>query len=265
MREAVHLALAEPVTLDFAGTPITDVITFLQDFTRVNMILDRGAIDGDGPKITLRVTDMPLRNALVMILDAAKLEYAVRGDALFISNHEGLAGSPELGWPRQGHDPDMAEEFRLVQDQLRKPVTLDFAETPLRDVVTFMQDFTGINMVVDPELFPRLGTPVTMRTTDVPIDTAMGVIAYLCDMRLAFYNGMVVLTSAEAGRARMHRNRVREGAGVLVAPGFVATELQAVQHAESISVDGWRRAKIVSTDARVGTALLRLQGDAARP
>ena len=84
-------SLTKPVTLDFAETPVTDVVTFLQDFTGVNMILDPNAVEDGGPSITLKVEDMPLEKALGFILQFAQLDYEIRGDALFISDEEGLS------------------------------------------------------------------------------------------------------------------------------------------------------------------------------
>ena len=84
--------LKERVSLDFADTPLTDAIAFLHDVSDVNMMLDPDAIEEDSPKITLKVEDMPLENALDVILRRfAKLDYAVRDEGIFISNEEALS------------------------------------------------------------------------------------------------------------------------------------------------------------------------------
>ncbi len=87
----IQESLQKPVTLDFADTPVRDVITFLQDFTGVNMVLDPNAVEDGGNAITLKVQDMPFEKALSYILKFAQLEYQIRDGALFISNKEGLS------------------------------------------------------------------------------------------------------------------------------------------------------------------------------
>ena len=85
--------LKDKISLDFADTPVTDVVAFLHDVSGINMMLDPDALeDEDGPLITLKVEDMPLENALDVILRRfAKLDYIVREDGLFISSEEGLS------------------------------------------------------------------------------------------------------------------------------------------------------------------------------
>ncbi|MBM4044624.1 MAG: hypothetical protein FJ279_05880, partial [Planctomycetes bacterium] len=48
-------ALEKPVTLDFADTPIQDVVTFIADFAVVNIVLDKNAVPAEGAAITLKV------------------------------------------------------------------------------------------------------------------------------------------------------------------------------------------------------------------
>ncbi|MBM4044762.1 MAG: hypothetical protein FJ279_06600 [Planctomycetes bacterium] len=89
-------ALEKPVTLDFADTPIQDVVTFIADFAVVNIVLDRNAVPAEGAAITLKVKDIPLKNALDFVLKQAQLKYDIRNEALYISNEEGLRGEPVM-------------------------------------------------------------------------------------------------------------------------------------------------------------------------
>ncbi len=258
---AMAKALAKPTTLDFADTPIRDVITFLQNSTGVNMVLDPNAVEGRRQTITLKVLKMPLRDALAAILDQAGLGYAIRGDALFISNPEGLGRCVIPGWTPEPYDARHAEALQTLQERLEKPVTLDFADTPLRDVVAFLQDFTGINMMIDPLAKGCRELPVTLKVKECRLDTALGAIAYLCDMRVIYRRGLVMFTTEDAGWLRLRRGLKRQGAGVVVAPGYVLTRLETVEQAAHIRVAPPNRsATIVDVDQEAGTALLKLEG-----
>jgi len=92
--QKIREALKKPVTLDFSETPIEDVIVFLTDFTGVNIVLDKNALSDENVPITLKVSDVPLKNALDFILKQANLDWTIKNDVLFISNEEGLSGEP---------------------------------------------------------------------------------------------------------------------------------------------------------------------------
>ena len=81
------------VSFDFVDTPLEDVIAFLNSIADVNMVLDPNALamakDVDMP-VTLKVQDMRLGAALQWILRLVGLRYALRDEAIFISNEENI-------------------------------------------------------------------------------------------------------------------------------------------------------------------------------
>jgi len=88
--------LREKVSLDFADTPLTDVIAFLHDVSGINMVLDPEAAGEERSHITLKVKDMSLTNALdVIVRRFAELDWAIRDDHIFISEEKKLF-EPEL-------------------------------------------------------------------------------------------------------------------------------------------------------------------------
>lgn len=93
----IRRKLQERVSFEFVETPLSEAVQFLQNLTKVNMILDPQAIEeiGDVP-ITLRVTRMSLDLALGWILRLAGLQYALKDNAVFISRPENLAGDVQL-------------------------------------------------------------------------------------------------------------------------------------------------------------------------
>ncbi|MBN1808183.1 MAG: hypothetical protein JW909_03880 [Planctomycetes bacterium] len=83
--------LDKRVSFEFVQTPLSEAVQFLQNLTKVNMILDPLALDevGDSP-ITLRVAQMKLELALDWILRLAGLNYMLKDNAIFISKPENL-------------------------------------------------------------------------------------------------------------------------------------------------------------------------------
>ncbi|MBM4082455.1 MAG: hypothetical protein FJ278_22310, partial [Planctomycetes bacterium] len=95
-RQRIEQELAKPVTLDFAETPLTDVVAFIQNMTGLNIVLDQTVGDAKSVTITLKVTQMELKHALEWVLRQARLKYTLRSEALFISDAAGVKGEKEM-------------------------------------------------------------------------------------------------------------------------------------------------------------------------
>ncbi|MHC4201250.1 MAG: vWA domain-containing protein [Planctomycetota bacterium] len=79
--------LDRKVTFEFADTPLSEALQFLQTLTKTPIDIDAKALkDGAGKApITLKVTKMPLRTALKWVLRLADMDYAVRDDGVLVS------------------------------------------------------------------------------------------------------------------------------------------------------------------------------------
>ena len=92
-KEEISRKLDQVVTIDFRDLDIADIVSFLQRNTDVNFILDpQVLIDGSVPPITLQLNDVKLSNALDFIMRQTGLRYRLQGEAVFISNVDGLRG-----------------------------------------------------------------------------------------------------------------------------------------------------------------------------
>ena len=78
-------------------TPIQDVVTFLQQVTNATIILDQKSLLGTPvSEVTLKVTELPLSQALEWIVKQVGLRYALRDNAVLIGNAQAVAGEPRL-------------------------------------------------------------------------------------------------------------------------------------------------------------------------
>jgi predicted nuclease with TOPRIM domain len=72
------------VTLNFADTPLEDCLMFMQDIGGLNIVVDRGA-DIDDLTVSLRLRDVSLRNALLLMLASdEELTYAIEDGVIHI-------------------------------------------------------------------------------------------------------------------------------------------------------------------------------------
>jgi hypothetical protein len=89
---AIEKALAAPITLDFTDTPLQEVLDYLRDCCRIEIVLDTRALAeagvDSGTPITKSLHNLPLRSALSLILRAQRLTWTIQDDVLLITTPE---------------------------------------------------------------------------------------------------------------------------------------------------------------------------------
>ena len=79
------------VTLNFPDVPLQDVILFLQDITGLNFVIAQG-VDATEKRISLRLKDIVLENALRIILEQTKLTYIFDRESIIICEPGAASG-----------------------------------------------------------------------------------------------------------------------------------------------------------------------------
>ena len=88
----VAAALDRPTSFDFHETPLRDVIDFLRDHTGVNVMVDQRALHDIGvpvdTPVSISVNDLPLADALTLMLEQFDLTYVIRHGVLFVTSQD---------------------------------------------------------------------------------------------------------------------------------------------------------------------------------
>lgn len=153
-----------PVTLNFDQTPLADVAAFLGDLSQVSVVVAPG-VDADQP-ITAKLEGVSLKDALKLIASSGKdLQARPWCGVLWIGpKGQRLPAMPEV--PAAG--------------KLAKKVTLHFDETPLDEVLAFLQDVSGLKLTLTPAAQAKLkGATVTLAVRDMPAIRALTLIGAL--------------------------------------------------------------------------------------
>ncbi len=89
---AIEKALEEKAACEFVETPLADVADFLRDRYRINIMLDKKALDGTkvdaSATVTMSVKDVSLRSALELLLRPLKLTWTIHDEVLLITTPE---------------------------------------------------------------------------------------------------------------------------------------------------------------------------------
>ena len=93
-KKDLEVKLEERVSFDFIATPLDDVVAFLRQLRRVNIVVDKAAIEGRGNlDLTLRLEKVKFRDALEWALRLLDLKYTLENGAIYISTKEKIGQS----------------------------------------------------------------------------------------------------------------------------------------------------------------------------
>ncbi|MGO8690547.1 MAG: hypothetical protein ACLQLG_13070 [Thermoguttaceae bacterium] len=88
----IEAALKSPTQLEFAETPLTDVIDYLKDYHQIEIQLDKRALDdatiGTDTPVTKSVKGVSLQSALRLMLRELNLTYVIKDEVLLITTTE---------------------------------------------------------------------------------------------------------------------------------------------------------------------------------
>ncbi len=93
-KKPIQDKLEETVQFDFVATPLDDVIAFLRGVKKVNIILDKKALEGRGDLlVTLKLDALKFKDALEWVLRLVDLKYTLENGAIYVSTAEKIRAS----------------------------------------------------------------------------------------------------------------------------------------------------------------------------
>lgn len=200
--------LARPVTLEQgfqANTTLREALEFLGDRHDIVILVDEQAFQTEhGEQVEKLKVQLPrfvgvkLSTVLRLILAQVHGTYLVRPDHVEIV-------------PLEYGRPDFWKEKR----ELAPTVDVDFAERPLGEALHELSDASGINVVLDSRAGDKAAMNVTARLDNVPIDTAVLILADMAGLRsVALDNVLYVTTTENAEQVKgWHEKEPKEMSG----------------------------------------------------
>jgi hypothetical protein len=178
---AARKALDEVGDMNYQGKTLNDLIAELKEKTKVPVILDsmvyNFGLDPNQPIVNVNLKQVKLKDGLRAALAPFNLKYGLTAEGLFISTEDGV-----------------------ISRQLRQRVSLDCDETEFATAVKQLATDTGANLVVDPRLGEKSKKPVTLKLDDVPLETAVRLLAEVADLRAVRSSNVLFVTSLEKAK-----------------------------------------------------------------
>lgn len=165
------------VTIDIAEQPLSQAITQLREQTKVNLVLDKFSIttmgvDPDSTPVSLKIKQGKLRTGLHSMLSQWNLTYAIVGDTLLITTEE-----------------------MAIYRQMKQRVSVDLTKAELGKALRQLGKENGVNILVDPKLGKEAQTAITLELDDVPLDTAVRLIAESAGLKTARVGNVLMVTT----------------------------------------------------------------------
>lgn len=147
-RARIERALDQQVSVEFADTPLEQVLVEVREASRIDVVLDP-AVPGDHA-VSLRAEQETVRRLLDRALEGARVQLRIFAGALVLTRPGKDLGDP----PRLGHD---AAARALAGRQ----VTLSLDDTPLAEALDVVADLASVDVTVAPEAEGRVDAATT--------------------------------------------------------------------------------------------------------
>ncbi len=184
--EKLRRVLDQPCDLDITAPALDVAINQLREQTGINFVGDPATLVPTvvmgmaNPAINIQSHGVPLRVALSKLLRAHHLTHVLVGDTVYITT------------------PDKA-----MERQLQQSVSVNAAGETVRDVLKRLARETGANVVLDPHAAKEGQTELTVRLDEVPLETAVEVLADESGLRsVRLHNVLYVTSTARAKKLR---------------------------------------------------------------
>lgn len=167
--------LEKRITVQFDGTPLSQVSEFLSEVTKLNYVC---VIRGDDPPVALRLKDVRLADALTQTCRVSLTRGLLDGTIFVFTDQRDLRKPPRR----------LVTEDEELEAALETPISFTFQAAPVGNVAEFVAEVTGVNVVKLAERDP----PVTLRLKDVPLAQALQYVALVSDMNVHCEGNVVV-------------------------------------------------------------------------
>jgi hypothetical protein len=192
--EQLRKALDQVRDLEIHDQPLDAAVNHLREQTGINFVIDRAAVPptplaanlpgaGVNPsppasyahlRIQGQFHGQPLRAALMKLLRKHDLTHVLVGDTVLITTSS-----------------------KAADRQLGQTVSVNVPTEPFRDELKRLARQTGANLVLDPRMSKEGQTRVTLRLDEVPLDTAVELLADQAGLRAVRLNNVLYVTSEE--------------------------------------------------------------------
>ena len=174
-----HKTLLQNSEIEFAKTPLNDVIRYEAEAHGIHIRFAPSARDRCDAPVTMSVNSVPLSAALVLVVEPLGLSCDYRYGCVQIVS----AADAENWRDRTGVSEIKPRPDSALARQWEQPVRFDFVETGLSDVMRYVNKATGVPIDVSVEK-PLDQTPITIFLNNLSLKSSMGIFCERFDLHV---------------------------------------------------------------------------------
>ncbi|VTR98075.1 unnamed protein product [Gemmata massiliana] len=176
--DAARKALDEVGDMNYQGKSLNEVIGDLKDRAKISVTIDPAVyqfgLDPNQPTVTVALKEVKLKDGLQQALAPFNLKCGLTRDGLYISTEEGL-----------------------ITKQFRQRVNVNCDGIAFGTAVKQLSADCGANIVIDPRLKDKANAAVTLKLDDVPLETAIRLMAEVADLGTVRMSNVLFVTTTE--------------------------------------------------------------------
>lgn len=176
--DTARKALDEVGDMTYQNKSLNDLVADLKDRAKLSIVLDPSiaqfGLDPNSPTLDVNLKGVRLRDGLRQALAPFNLKCGLVKDGLYISTEEGL-----------------------TVKQLRQRVSVDCDGTAFATAAKQLAADNGANIVIDPRLKEKANAAVTLKLDDVPLESAVRLMAEVADLSVVRMSNVLFVTTPE--------------------------------------------------------------------
>jgi len=182
------------VSFDFNEQPLVEVFDFLMTLGNTNIVPDRTKFVDPEQKITFKMTNASLETVFDRLTEQLGLTYIIRDGAVFVSDEDGIKVAAAAA-ARIPLSDKATEADRKVLGQLQETiVSFTFNEQPVMEALDFLQTLGNVNIVRDRGKFARPEPKVTLKLSNVSLETALKLLTEQLGLTFIIRDGVVFIS-----------------------------------------------------------------------
>lgn len=160
----IAIKLEQKVSAHFENADLKNVLRYLSEVGKVNIVLDESALSEPYPRVTVHLKDISLREVLDILVRSKGLAYRVEPHGIWISTVENIQMTA------QGSKGQFSKK-------LAKKVSVAFTNTDIRKVISYLGKVSGLNIVVDEKALSGIDPNITIQFSNVSLSDAISIIS----------------------------------------------------------------------------------------
>jgi hypothetical protein len=164
-------------SVEIVDQPLELAIAQLHETTKLNFVLDRLTIqqmgvDPSSAAVNLKLQNVKWKTALRTLLGQYNLNYAIVGETVVVTS----------------------EDMAMVR-QMRQRVSVDLDRVQMAAALKQLARDTSTNLLVDTRALKEAQTPVTLQLEDVPLETAVRLLAEMAGLKPVRVGNVLFVTT----------------------------------------------------------------------